>query len=44
MAITMKSRASSNLDVLHATKVSFRGIGLILAVLMHLIVNGGCGR
>ncbi|WP_438347669.1 hypothetical protein ACP8HI_18615 [Paenibacillus sp. FA6] len=34
MAITLISGVSSNLDVLHATKVSFRGNGLILAVLI----------
>ncbi|WP_438348748.1 hypothetical protein ACP8HI_24675 [Paenibacillus sp. FA6] len=34
MAITLKSGVSSNLDVLHATKVSFRGIGLNLDVLI----------
>ncbi|WP_438349741.1 hypothetical protein ACP8HI_03435 [Paenibacillus sp. FA6] len=32
MAITQKNGVSSNLDVLHATKVSFRGIGLNLVV------------
>ena len=32
MAITVKSEDSSNLDVLHATKVSFRGIGWNLDV------------
>ncbi|WP_438348131.1 hypothetical protein ACP8HI_21195 [Paenibacillus sp. FA6] len=32
MAITLKSGVSSNVDVLHATKVSFRGIGLSLDV------------
>ncbi|WP_438348616.1 hypothetical protein ACP8HI_23965 [Paenibacillus sp. FA6] len=34
MAITLISGVSSNLDVLHATKVSFRGIGLNLVVLI----------
>ncbi|WP_438351436.1 hypothetical protein ACP8HI_12790 [Paenibacillus sp. FA6] len=34
MAITLKSGVSSNLDVLHATKVSFRGIGLNSVVLI----------
>ncbi|WP_438349406.1 hypothetical protein ACP8HI_01560 [Paenibacillus sp. FA6] len=32
MAITLKSEVSSNLDVVHTTKVSFRGIGLNLVV------------
>ncbi|WP_438348695.1 hypothetical protein ACP8HI_24390 [Paenibacillus sp. FA6] len=34
MAITLKSGVSSNLDVLHATKVSFRGIWLNLVALL----------
>ncbi|WP_438350746.1 hypothetical protein ACP8HI_08935 [Paenibacillus sp. FA6] len=42
MAITLISRISSNLDVLHATKVSFRGNGLNLDVL--IAPNGECWR
>ncbi|WP_438348093.1 hypothetical protein ACP8HI_20990 [Paenibacillus sp. FA6] len=36
MAITLKSGISSNLDVLYATKLSFRGIGLNVVVLIAL--------